>query len=32
MNSTGQNINQIGSKLDSARDLKTNLFPEEKES
>jgi DNA recombination protein RmuC len=30
MNSTGQSINQIGSKLDSARDLKANLLPEEK--
>ncbi|KKT39765.1 hypothetical protein A3K29_01265 [Candidatus Collierbacteria bacterium RIFOXYB2_FULL_46_14] len=29
MNSTGQSINQIGSKLDSARDLKANLLPEE---
>jgi len=32
MNSTGQSINQIGSKLDSARDLKANLLPEEKEA
>ena len=30
MNSTGQSINQIGNKLDSARDLKANLLPEEK--
>jgi len=32
MNSTGQSINQIGSKLDSARDLKANLLPEEKQA
>ncbi len=32
MNSTGQSINQIGSKLDSPRDLKANLLPEEKQA
>jgi len=30
MNNTSQTMNQIGNKLDSARDLKANLLPEEK--
>ena len=31
MNSTSQSMNQIGNKLDSAHQLKSNLLPEEKE-